>query len=54
MQLSRKPGPPQKPVSQVILHDRRDPAITGIDGLRATEVTVAAYRAACSGLMVKV
>lgn len=36
------------------IRERRDPAITGIDGLRATEVTVAAYKAAKSGKVVKV
>ncbi len=36
------------------VREKRDPAITGIDGLRATEVTVAAYKAASSGRMVKV
>jgi predicted dehydrogenase len=36
------------------VRERRDPTITGIDGLRATEVTVAAYKAAKSGKVVKV
>jgi predicted dehydrogenase len=36
------------------IRERRDPAITGVDGLRATEVTVAAYKAFHSGRMVKV
>lgn len=37
-------------VSSVI--ERREPAVTGIDGLRAVEVTVAAYESAASGRMV--
>jgi predicted dehydrogenase len=34
--------------------ERRDPNITGIDGLRAVEVTVAAYKSVKSGKMVNV
>ncbi len=34
--------------------ERRDPAITGEDGLRATEVTVAAYQSMKAGRMIKV
>ena len=36
------------------VRERRDPAITGVDGLRATEVTTAAYKAFRTGRMVKV
>ena len=36
------------------IRERRDPAITGIDGLRATEVTVAAYKSFQAKRMVKV
>ena len=36
------------------VRERRDPAITGVDGLRATEVTVAAYKAAKTGRVVKI
>lgn len=39
-------------VSSVI--ERRQPAITGVDGLRAVEVTVAAYKSAKTGRMVTV
>jgi predicted dehydrogenase len=34
--------------------ERRDPAVTGTDGLRAVEVTVAAYKSAETGRMVSV
>jgi UDP-N-acetylglucosamine 3-dehydrogenase len=34
--------------------ERREPAVTGVDGLRATEVTVAAYKSARTGAMVKI
>jgi predicted dehydrogenase len=33
---------------------RREPPVTGIDGLRAVEVTVAALKSAQTGRMVKV
>ncbi len=32
----------------------REPAITGVDGLRATEVAFAAYRSASTGLPVMI
>ncbi len=35
------------------VRDRRDPAVTGVDGLRATEVTEAAYKAFRTGKVVK-
>ncbi len=34
--------------------EQREPAITGLDGLRAVEVTVAAYKSAQAGKMVKI
>ncbi len=36
------------------IHERRDPSITGIDGLRAVEVTVAAYQSHKTGKTVKI
>lgn len=33
---------------------RREPSVTGVDGLRATEVSVAAYQSAKTGRMVKI
>lgn len=36
------------------VEERRDPSVTGVDGLRATEVTVAAYKAMKAGRMVRV
>jgi len=34
--------------------ERREPSVSGIDGLRAVEVTVAAYKSAATGQMVRV
>ncbi|HUW62220.1 MAG TPA: Gfo/Idh/MocA family oxidoreductase [Candidatus Bathyarchaeia archaeon] len=34
--------------------ERREPSVTGVDGLRAVEVTVAAYKSAAAGKMVRV
>ena len=36
------------------VEERREPSVTGTDGLRATEVTTAAYKSAKTGKMVKV
>lgn len=36
------------------IREQRDPGVTGVDGLRATEVTVAAYKSAQTGKRVKV
>lgn len=36
------------------IHEQREPSVTGIDGLRAVQVTEAAYKSAKSGRMVKV
>ncbi|MBI5094010.1 MAG: Gfo/Idh/MocA family oxidoreductase [Candidatus Hydrogenedentes bacterium] len=36
------------------VRERRDPPVTGLDGLRAVEVTVAAYRSVQTGKMVRV
>ena len=33
------------------IHERRQPAVTGVDGLRAVEVTVAAYKSAKTGVV---
>ncbi|MCX5769621.1 MAG: Gfo/Idh/MocA family oxidoreductase [Candidatus Hydrogenedentes bacterium] len=34
--------------------ERREPTVTGVDGLRAVEVTVAAYKSAAAGKMVRI
>jgi predicted dehydrogenase len=36
------------------VRERRDPPVTGMDGLRAVEVTVAAYKSVQSGKMVRI
>jgi predicted dehydrogenase len=36
------------------IREEREPRVTGIDGLRAVEVTLAAYRSAASGQPIKI